>query len=131
MKIKVLFLGVFVFFNSCGYHGSKESKKKMKPVLDSFAAKINTLESSKIKGITTEKGYKSILKWSDSLNHKEFLFDLSSNFSKFNVSSLENYDSLVIISLGKKDKIVGATGGYVFLKKVDGEYKIDLYRGGK
>ena len=40
-------------------------------------------------------------------------------------------DSIVILSLGKSDNIVGATGGYLYLNKENDKYKIDLYKGGK
>jgi hypothetical protein len=40
-------------------------------------------------------------------------------------------DSMLAVSLGKSDQILGATGGYLVLKEINNELKIDEFRGGK
>ena len=55
--------------------------------------------------------------WSDSLNNTQFLRRLSDNLKNggHGVFNTNDLDSVIIMSLGKSDEIVGATNGYLTL----------------
>lgn len=127
-RIKLLFLLTLIMNFSCSKSNSELDKS-----LTDFSTKIAGIKLAELKKITTEKGFKSLLDWSDSLKNDQFLNILSKNLKNggnevFNKNDL---DSLVILSLGKSDVIVGATNGYLILKKTDEGFKIDGFRGGK
>lgn len=103
----------------------------LKMALKQLSVKLDYMKIDSIKTITTENGFKSIMDWSDSLRDKEFISSLSNNLSHFNVFNLTDYDSSVTLSLGESDMVLGATGGYLFLKKDNHQLKIDQFRGGK
>ncbi len=128
IKFFTILLLAFLSLSSCNKLTPELSKN-----LTELSVIIKSKEKSKLLKICTERGYKSILSWSDNLRNDTFINNLSENLSNngqgvFNVS--EN-DSLIYLSLGKSDPIVGATGGYLYLLKLGNEYKIDEFRGGK
>ena len=126
--IKVLVISII--FDCCQEHKPKDFDKIKSDVI-SFSDEIESGNISVIKNITTDRGLYSILVWSDSLRNHSFLNRLSQNIKKFNVFEISDYDSLVVLSMGKSNAVLGATGGYIFLRKENINYKIDLYRGGK
>ncbi len=103
----------------------------LQTTLEQYAQEMNKMEINSLKNITTEKGFRSLLDWSDSLQNKEFITSLSDLLLHFEVYNIIESDSSITLSLGEPNEIVGATGGYLFLKKVNNELKINQYRGGK
>ncbi len=99
--------------------------------LDHFAEIIKSKDVSKIKKITTNKGLTSLMDWSDSLRNERFITKLGENLKNNNIFNVQKADSVIYLSLGESDQIVGATGGYLRLKRVEGELRIHEYRGGK
>jgi hypothetical protein len=73
------------------------------------------------------------MKWSDSLKNDRFLKILSENLKNggIGVFKKKEMDSIIILSLGKSDVVLGATNGYIILKKTTEGLKIDDFRGGK
>jgi hypothetical protein len=113
-----------------------ESEEDVKDSLLRFELKriaimLDFMKADSLKKITTDNGFKSLVAWSDTLRNKDFISDLSTNLSQFNVFNVTDYDTLITLSMGKSDMVLGATSGYLFLKKVDDELKIDQFRGGK
>jgi len=86
--------------------------------LDTLSSSLASLDSNNIKSITTENVYRTILEWSDSLKSKWFLKKLSNNLRDDGNGIFEitkHNDSIIVLSLGEEDIIVGATNGYIFL----------------
>jgi len=113
------------------------SCSKSNPDLDKsltdFSNKLIDIKSDGLRVITTDKGFNSLMEWSDSLDNKKFLNRLSENLKNrgSGVFDKNDLDSVVILSLGKSDVIVGATNGYLILNKTEEGYKIEEFRGGK
>ena len=124
------------FFISCENRDSSSLDQDLNEVynLDTILSSLSSFDSSHINSITSENGYLSILKWSDSLESKWFITELAGNL-KYGGSGIfevsKHNDSIVVLSLGKQDPIVGATNGYLFLLKRNEIWKIDKFRGGK
>lgn len=104
---------------------------ELKETLKSFAIEIESRDTIRIQNITNHKGYTSIIRWSDSLKNESFINHLILDLKNYDIAQMNNYDTIIIVSLGKPDDILGATGGYIVLKKINNELKIDEYRGGK
>ena len=113
--------------------GCSDSNPELDKSLTDFSTVIADIDSDELKKITTEKGFNSIMTWSDSLSNIQFLRRLSDNLKNggSGVFDKNDLDSVVILSLGKSDVIVGATNGYLTIRKIDDNYKIDGFRGGK
>ncbi|WP_157609342.1 hypothetical protein [Psychroflexus torquis] len=113
--------------------GCSNSNPELDKSLTDFSVVIAEIDSEELEKITTEKGFNSIMTWSDSLSNTQFLRKLSDNLKNGGdgVFHTNDLDSIIIMSLGKSDEIVGATNGYLTLRKIDTEYKIDEFRGGK
>lgn len=105
---------------------------QLEDTLQKLADGLEFKNYQKLKNCTTEKGYSSLLSWSDSLKDRAFINDLKMNLKKYTVANLKDWeDTMVIIYLGKQDEVLGATGGFVVFKRINQELKIDEYRGGK
>ena len=135
-NILTIFLLIFLF--ACSPQ-SKESNRvvsikqtQLEHTLQKLADGLEFKNHKKVKNCTTEKGYLSLLSWSDSLKDKSFINDLKMNLKKYTVANLKDWDdTMVIIYLGKQDEVLGATGGFVVFKRINQELKIDEFRGGK
>lgn len=103
----------------------------LKKSLRDFSIELSSMDSIRIKKITTQKGFESIMKWSDSLRYKDFVNHLAKNCKELNVFDVTKTDSVIYLSLGKSDEIIGATGGYLNLRIKNSAIRIDEYRGGK
>lgn len=127
-KIKIVILLTKILNVSCS-----DSNPELEKYLTDFSAVIAEIDSEKLEKITTEKGFNSIMTWSDSLNNTHFLRNLSDNLKNGGdgVFRTNDLDSIIIMSLGESDEILGATHGYLTLRKINIEYKIDEFRGGK
>jgi len=127
-RIELILLFILTVNFSC-----VESDSKLNETLSYFSQKLLDSNSDEIKNITTEKGFESLMKWSDSLKNKEFLKTLSGNLKNGGngVFNKKEMDSLIILSLGKSDPILGATNGYLILKKTEKGLSIEEFRGGK
>jgi len=130
MRVKNIIVVLIVVISSCS-NSKLNNSKYFKSVVVPYATEIQSRDISRIQDITTERGLESLLEWSDSLKDESFIERLSLDIKDFNVFSIMDSDSIVILSLGKSDNIVGATGGYLYLNKENDKYKIDLYKGGK
>lgn len=134
--ILTFFFLIFLF--ACS-EKNKESNRvvpskqaKLEDTLQKLADGLEFKNYQKLKNCTTEKGYLSLLSWSDSLKDKSFINDLKLNFKKYTIANLKDWeDTMVIIYLGKQDEVLGATGGFVVFKRINQELKIDEFRGGK
>ncbi len=134
--ILTIFL-LFILF-ACSLQ-NKESNRvvpskqaQLKDTLQKLADGLEFKNYQKLKNCTTEKGYLSLLSWSDSLKDRAFINDLKMNLKKYTVANLKDWeDTMVIIYLGKQDEVLGATGGFVVFKRINQELKIDEFRGGK
>jgi len=51
--------------------------------------------------------------------------------TEFGVFEIADYDSLIYLSLGEPDEIVGANGGYLILRRSDNGIIIEEFRAGK
>lgn len=89
-----------------------------------FQSSLEKKKSEEIEKFFTDQGYKKFLKFSDCLNNIEFIGVLSSNLKKKEYSIEEINDSSYVISVGKKDEIVGAYGGYYFVLKTGNQHLI-------
>lgn len=103
----------------------------LKETLKSIAIEIESRDTIRIQNITNQKGYASIISWSDSLKNESFINHLTRDLMNYHVAQINDYDTVIIVSLGKPDEILGATRGYIVLKKINNELKIDELRGGK
>lgn len=101
--------------------------------LTKLSENIASLDSIRIKTISTNSGYESIKMWSNNFKDKNFLKTLSNNLAKSGqgVFDLKEKDSLIYLSLGKSDKIVGATGGGLILRRYHNKISIEEFLGGK
>lgn len=99
--------------------------------LNQYVVVFNNIESTSLKKITTETGFSSLMKWSDTLKNKDFFYSISDLLSQKKIFNIVDYDTSITLSLGESNDILGATGGYLFLKKVGKQLLIDKYRGGK
>ena len=127
-RIELILLIILTVNFSC-----VESDSKLNETLSYFSQKLLDSNLDQIKNITTEKGFESLMKWSDSLKNKEFLKTLSENLKNGGngVFNKKEMDSLIILSLGKSDPVLGATNGYLILKKTEKGLSIEEFRGGK
>ena len=89
----------------------------LKENLKELANEIKSKDTVRIKKITTDKGYFSLFYWSDSLRDSSFINHLTGNMKNNLVAEIEDNDSKIYVSLGKLDEIIGATGGYIVLKR--------------
>ena len=102
-----------------------------KSLLKYFGEELYTFNEDRIQSITTLKGNNSILQISSDLKSNETLKILAENLLQYKVFNIINYDSTATISIGDPNEITGASGGYLFLKKVNKIFKIENYRAGK
>lgn len=102
-----------------------------KSLLKYLGEELHSLNEVRIQSITTLKGNNSILQISSDLKNNENLKILAENLQQYKVFNIINYDSTATISIGDPNEINGASGGYLFLKKVNKIFKIDNYREGK
>ena len=126
-SLKNILLSLFILTQ----FACSESKSSLNNELNRLATEIETSDSLRIKNITTNKGYTSILEWSENLSNRQFISGLVNNLIHYVPKKGFDHDSLLILSLGKSDPITGSTGGYLVLRKINNEIKIDEYRGGK
>tara|TARA_R110002049_G_C8703069_1_gene523209 strand:+ start:65 stop:454 length:390 start_codon:yes stop_codon:yes gene_type:complete len=127
-RIKLTFILALIFNLSCS-----DLKPELTKSLSDFSKILENSNPEELKKITTDNGYKSLMKWSDSLKNDRFSKLLSDNLKDggLGVFNKKETDSTIILSLGKSDVIVGATNGYLILKKTKNGLKIDEFRGGK
>jgi hypothetical protein len=105
---------------------------ELEKTLKELASELESNDSKRIKKITTDKGYSSLISWSDSLNDAEFINRLSKDLKNYNFADVNVWnDSMLALSLGELDEILGATHGYIVLKRINNELRIDEFRGGK
>jgi len=106
----LIYLCIFATLISCS-----SIEPKLGSQLTKLSSKIKTGNTKNFRDLFTDKGYNSILSWSDSLRNKNFLIGLSDNLSDEGkgVFSVTDNDSLIYLSLGISEVIVGATGGYL------------------
>ena len=138
--IKFILISLFILAQlSCSDKRSDENmtselneELELKEPLKELAFELESNDSSRIKKITTDNGYSSLMIWSDTLNDTLFINRLSKDLKYYNVADINKWnDSMIAISLGKLDEIVGATHGYIVLKRINNELRIDEFRGGK
>jgi hypothetical protein len=138
--IKFILISLFIVAHlGCSNKSSEENvtndlneESELKKSLIVMAGELESNDSLRIKNITTENGYSSLISWSDSLNDNSFINRLSKDLKYYNVADINKWnDSMIALSLGKLDKIVGATHGYIVLKRINNELRIDEFRGGK
>lgn len=138
--IKFILISLFILAQlGCSEKSSTENittelneELKLKKPLNELGCEIESKDSIRIKNISTDKGYASLLSWSDSLRSDSFINDLSRLMKNYNVFEITKWnDSMLAVSLGKSDQILGATGGYLVLKEINNELKIDEFRGGE
>ncbi|WP_196889871.1 hypothetical protein [Aureivirga sp. CE67] len=127
-KIKIAILLTLILNVGCS-----DSNSEFDKTLTNFSDVLAEINSAELEKITTKKGFNSIMDWSDSLRNTKFLHDLSDDLKNGGdgIFHTNDLDSIIILSLGESDEIVGATGGALFLRKIDTVYKIDEFRGGK
>jgi hypothetical protein len=102
-----------------------------KSLLKYFGEELNSLNESRIQSISTLKGNNTILQITSDLKSNETLKILAENLVQYKVFNIINYDFTATISIGDPNEITGASGGYLFLKKVNKIIKIDNYRAEK
>ncbi len=138
--MKIIFVSLFILVQfGCSETKSDEPVRTelnedlyLKEPLKVLAVELKSNDSMRIKFITTEKGYSSLLGWSDNLTDRAFINRLSKDLKNYNISDANKWnDSMIVLSLGKPDEILGATGGYLVLKRINNELRIDEFRGGK
>lgn len=137
--IKFILISLFILAQlGCSDKSSDENittelneELDLKETLKSFAIEIESRDTIRIQNITNQKGYSSIISWSDSLKNESFINHLTRDLKNYHVAQINDYETVIIVSLGKPDEILGATGGYIVLKKINNELKIDEFRGGK
>lgn len=137
--IKCIILSLFILTQlACSNKSSDEkiteSKEELelKEPLKELAGELESNDSIRIKNITTDNGYSSLISWSDTLNDITFINRLSKDLKYYNVADVNEWnDSMIALSLGELDEIVGATHGFIVLKRINNEIKIDEFRGGK
>src|SRR5690554_7977739 len=79
---------------------------ELKEPLKELAFELESNDSSRIKKITTDNGYSSLMIWSDTLNDTLFINRLSKDLKYYNVADINKWnDSMIAISLGKLDEI--------------------------
>lgn len=141
MKSIVVFTFIWMFYLAhlgCSNKGSDENiaievgELSLGESLKELADELVSHDSVRIKNITTEKGYFSILKWSDGLNDLSFVNSLSKDLKCYNIADVSIWnDSMITLLLGERDETLGATHGYLVLKRLNNELMIDEFRGGK
>lgn len=135
IKSRLIYFGIITFFlfRCSNEENLSVSTDELKPYnIDVISSALNSLDSVKIKAVSTKEGYSSILNWSDSLRFNEIVLSISKNLNDKAVFEITtSSDSTVILSLGSSDVILGASKGYLFLEKKKGNWKIKKYRGGK
>lgn len=133
-KLQLIFIGLITsfFLFRCGGKSGWSNEQFEYYNLDTIARSLNSLDCTLINCVSTKKGFNSILKWSDSIRQKSFVKDISRDLKDKRVFNITKHkDSLVVLSLGSSDEVLGATSGYLFLKRKNEIWKIDKYRGGK
>ena len=132
MSVAKVFI-VFLLFILLGCNRPIKIDTDLEQFLPVFAKCINTKNLDSLQTVTTQNGYNSLTLWSDSLKSDYFVNSLSNHLqypSKY-VFAVNDYDSLVYLSLGKPDDIVGATGGYLVLRRIGEQIKVERFVGGK
>lgn len=138
--IKFILITLFISIQfGCSDKGSDENiptalndKHKLKEPINKLGCEIESKDLTRIKTITTDKGYNSILSWSDSLQNISFINTLSKDLKYYNVAKINQWnDSMFALSLGDLDEVIGATHGYIVLKRINNRLRIDEFRGGK
>jgi hypothetical protein len=119
-----IILLLFIVLVSC-----TKVQPELRNSLKRFSQSFDTFDS--IKAITTKNGFNSILYHSDTLREKTFIQALLKSLSEEEIFQITETDSTIVLSLGRQDKIAGATAGYLFLKRNNGHLLIDEYRSGK
>lgn len=134
-KPRLKYLGLIsCFFLSCGNaeNNSLSNKEFERYNIDRISDALNSLDTLEIKKVSTSEGFTSVIKWSDSLRSKSFVKNVSKNLKNRDIFEITKHsDSIVVLSMGYSDEIVGATEGYLFLEKKKDIWKIKKYRGGK
>jgi len=127
-RIKLILILILTVPFSC-----VESDSKLNETLSYFSQKLSESNADELKKISTENGFESLMKWSDSLKNKRFLKTLSKDLKDGGngVFNRKEMDSLIILSLGKSDVVLGATNGYLILKKTKKGLSIEEFKGGK
>lgn len=106
------------------------SNDALQQSISEFSEQLIDINEDELRQITTESGFTTIMLWSDSLRNKHFLNELSKNLDS-SIFRTVDLDSIIILSLGKSDLIVGTTGGTLKLRTCENGYKIDQFLGGK
>ena len=121
--IKLIFILILTVNLSC-----MDSNPELSKSLTDFSQKLSDIKPDELKKITTQNGFKSLMNWSDSLKNYSFLNKLSENLKDGGNGVFKKIylDSLVILSLGKSDVIVGATNGSLILKKTESSIYFNL-----
>ncbi len=100
-------------------------ERPFKSLFQNLGENLKSLNENKIKAISTENGFKCILKISNNLKNTDILNNLSESLIHYKVYNIIENDSTLSISIGEQSEALGATGGYLFLKKDNGIYKIN------
>lgn len=105
---------------------------KFKEDLINLAVELETNDSISIRNISTNEGFLALMTYSDTLKDQTFTHCLSNDLKNENIVEVTKWDdSTIALSLGEQDEILGATHGYLILKKVKTKFKIADFRGGK
>ena len=132
MKSNIVIILVLILNISCKKENSIIDSKLENQLLV-FSEMIYPIDTLKLKKISTKKGFESFKFHSNYFESIDFLKTMSKNLkkSKENVFSKYENDSIIILSMGKEDVIVGATKGALKLKMIDDVVKIDGFLAGK
>jgi hypothetical protein len=99
-------------------------------VINGFSNKLISRDTNQIKSITTDKGYKSILEWSDTLKNISFIEMLSNDLKNENIIYDLISDSEFEIHTGNNTgNKTNLPVGFLRFKEINGIYKIDGYSG--
>ena len=123
-KTNVVLLFSLTLF-SCHY--TSKTDLELKQILGKFTKYISAKNMDSLRVITTQKGFDSLLLLSDSLQSDFFINGLSTCLQNpsTHIFAVKDYDSLIYLSLGEPDDIIGATSAYLVLRRIDGQIKIE------
>lgn len=128
--VVIIVLASTLLITGCGTNHTFDNKKDF--FLKSLSQSLEDKNIEEISMLSTKKGARSIFIETDSLNNIFLTNQLLSDLKELNFFDVTEFgDSICVISLGQPDVVLGATHGYVVLKKVGGEYKLDIFKMGK
>lgn len=128
-SVYIFLLSIFVIAG-CVNSQSQNNEDRIIYEANEISEVLKTRDTNKISEVCTEKGFKSLLEWTDSLRNEIVMEGVINTLSSKRIQYSKPSETSYRIFIPKEVMNDGNSTGNILLVKKNGKAKIDAYEGG-